>query len=197
MYNAADIYKDELNKGGAKIPMGIHSECDVVNIEKGENFVDINFKKTVEINGETKETKTYVHNKRLWEPNGNYPRDGETKAEALEREATRNMSHIVHIAHLFLGKDELNKISGNTYDDFMTNAIKVLTPDVLKKHKVNLKLIYDSDGIYSTFGNFPDYLELYVEGKEPELKYTKWELENRTTPKEAIRPSGEGFADLL
>lgn len=174
-YQASFIFENELTpKQGVKIGFGIHSNCDVVSVERGENFVDINFKDS--------EGKT--HNKRLWDANGNYPRRDaktgveETKQQAIEREETSNLAHIVKLLHIYLGEEALAKFGADSYDDFVDKAIKALAPKLSGK-KVNLKLIYDSEGKYSVFGNFPDYIEEYVPGQEPTLKFSKWELENR------------------
>lgn len=185
-YQASMIFETQLEKTGTKIPFGIHTACEVTSIEKGENFVDINFK----------DSEGRVHNKRLWDANGNYPRrdkDGnptETKQEAIEREETQNLAHIVKLLHIFVGEEGIAKFPALEYDDFVEKAIKVLGPKFPTK-KVNLKLIYDSEGIYSVFGNFPDYIEEYVEGQEPRIKFTKWELENRCSFKGDAQPKVE------
>lgn len=194
-YQASIIFENELQpKQGLKITQGIHSNCEVTSLEKGENFVDINFK----------DSENRTHNKRLWEPTGNYPRKDsktgveETKQQAIEREEVSNMAHIVKVLHIFLGEDQLGKVGGSSYEEFVDSAIKAATPKLGSK-KVNLKLIYDQDGKYSVFGNFPDYIEEYVPGQEPTLKFSKWELENRCgnnksddTPK-----SGDALASLF
>ncbi|WP_333640713.1 hypothetical protein [Mesotoga prima] len=171
-FQASIIFDEELTpKQGLKIPFGIHAACEVVSLEKGDDFVDINFRDS--------ENKT--HNKRLWSPKGNYPKDGETTAQALEREAKRSLSHIVKLMSIFLTENDIKAMPALDYDPFIDKAISMLS-NKLSTKKVNLKLIYDSDGVYSTFGNFPDYIEEYVEGQEPTLQYSKWELENRCTP---------------
>lgn len=176
-YQASMIFDTQLGSKQSKIPMGIHAGAQVTNIERGENFVDIHFK----------DAEDRVHNKRLWDANGNYPRKDkagnfiETKQEAIEREEQSNLAHIVKLVHIFGGDQALQKLGGD-YDEFIDKAIKMLKP-LLPTKKVNLKLIYDSEGIYSKFGTFPDYVEEYVEGQEPRLKFNKWELDNCTTYK--------------
>jgi hypothetical protein len=191
MYQAELIFNEELTpKLGAKIPFGIHSNCKVVSIEKGEtesnSYVDINFE----------DSEGRSHNKRLWQPKGSYPRDNESQEEALVREERRNLAHLVRLAHIFMGESRLKELSGNSYNEFVTKAVKLLNP-TLKTKAVNLKLTYDRDGAYSEFSNYPDYIEEHVPGQEPTLQYSKWEKDNRCTPKETVKPSGSAFADLL
>lgn len=182
-YQASLIFKDEVApKGGSKITFGIHSNCNVTSIERGDKFVDINFS----------DPEGRTHNKRLWDANGNYPKikDGitETQQEAIQREELNNLTHIVKVLHIFIGQEGLEAFPELDYDKFVKQAIKVVTPKLTTK-KVNLKLIYDADGIYPVFGNFPDYIEEYVEGNEPTLKFSKWELENRCTYKGGVTKS--------
>lgn len=190
MYQAELIFNEELTpKLGAKIPFGIHSNCKVVSVEEGETenskFVDINF--------EDSEGRT--NNKRLWQPKGSYPREDETQEQALVREERRNLAHLVRLAHIFMGEGRLKELSGNSYDEFVGKAVKLLNP-ALKDKAVNLKLTYDRDGVYSEFSNYPDYIEEHISGQEPTLQYSKWELANRCTPKETVK-TGSPFADLL
>lgn len=181
-YQANLIFEQELTpKKGNKIPFGIHSGCKVKSIEVTPEYVDLNFE----------DSEGRYNNKRLWAPKGNYPRDikledgttrQETEAEAKTREEKSAITHVVKLLHIFLGAEKLNKITGNTYQEFMENAAKALTPSVLSSKLVNLKLIYDSEGVYAVFGNYPDYVEEHIPGEAPLLKYSKWEQENRTAP---------------
>lgn len=188
LYQASLLF-DDLSKGGTKLGVGIHSAVEVVGIEKGENYVDINFSKDGK-----------VMNKRLWEATGNYPRkdkDGkvlETQAQAIEREEKLNLSNIAKLMTIFLSKETVETFKASfkgdiVYDDFVTKAIVLLKPKLGTK-KVNLKVIYDSDGVYPTLGNFPSgdsaYLEEHVEGQEPTLTYSKYELDNRVKPKASV-----------
>ena len=82
-FQASIIFDEELTpKQGLKIPFGIHAACEVVSLEKGDDFVDINFRDS--------ENKT--HNKRLWSPKGNYPKDGETTLNQSVKQ--RIVSHV-------------------------------------------------------------------------------------------------------
>lgn len=198
-YQADLIFNEELTpKKGNKIPFGIHTQCKVTGIEVTEEYVDLNFE----------DSQSRYNNKRLWQPKGNYPRDikqpdgttkTETEAEAKIREEKANISHVVRLLHIFLGQEKLSKIQGNTYQEFMSNAAKALTPAVLASKFVNLKLIYDAEGVYAVFGNFPDYVEEYVEGVDPKITFSEWEKKNRcTAASETPKSSSESaIAELL
>ncbi len=176
MYQASLIFQEELTPSvGVKIPFGIHTKCKVTKVEKGENFVDIHFE----------DSEGRYHNKRLWQPKGNYPIDGETTEQALQREERRNLTHIVKLLHIFLGEEVIRSLPSMNYEQFIDKSILLLTPQLSSK-LVNLKLTYDKDGMYSQFGSYPDYIELYVDGQEPTLKYSKWELEHACTPKSNV-----------
>ena len=191
-HQASLIFNDTLKVNGSKMGVGIHEECSVTSITVEDRYFDINFSNKA---GE-------VHNKRLWAPNGNYPRTDkvtnvtETKQQAIEREEASNLSHIVKLLHIFLGEEGVAKFPALEYDDFVEKAASVLNPKFASK-KVNLKLIYDGDGSYSTFGNFPDYIEEWT-GSPATLKYSKWELENRLQKKEVVAPvRATNLADAL
>lgn len=190
-HQASLIFNNNLKVSNNKMPVGIHEKCTVTSLVKGDNYFDINFSNT---NGE-------VHNKRLWNPNGNYPKmiegNMETKQEALSREEAANLSHVVKIMHIFLGEEGVAKFPTLDYSEFLDKAITTITPKLNTKF-VNLKLIYDNDGMYSVFGNFPDYIEEWTE-EGPKLKYSKWELENRMTKKTRTteEPGKMDLADAL
>jgi hypothetical protein len=182
MYQAELIFNDEVApRKGVKIPFGIHTNIKLkgVEVKKGEYF-DITF--------EDKEGR--FNNKRLFQPNGKYPRttklaDGtektETKDESIKREEMENIRHLVKLLHIFLEGD-LKSIKADTYDAFVDKAAKALNAKVSTK-TLNIKLIYDSEGRYTAFGNFPDYVEEYIDGQAPTLEFSKWELANRCTYK--------------
>lgn len=185
------IFEEELTpKRGVKIPVGIHTNCNVTSLEVGDGYVDINFS--------TQDGLT--HNKRLWEPKGKYQRtvkDPETKEERTEsveeartRETRTNLSHLAKVAKIFLTQEELTELQARLaktpeYKDVVLKISAAVNP-VLSRKTVNLKLIADSERKYSTFTkSFPDYIEEYVEGVEPTLAYTEYELKeglNKTGP---------------
>jgi ribosomal protein L28 len=181
-YQASMIFENELTpRNGVKIPFGIHSKCKITSIEHvvGEH-TDINFE----------DSEGRYHNKRLWAPNGNYPKtvklpDGTEKMETVEqatlREGSARLTHLLKIADLLGLKETVSALPALDYDPFVEKVISLIKPKL--STEFNLKLIYDSEGMYSVFGNFPDYIELHVEGVVPKLQYTSWEKENRCTYK--------------
>lgn len=178
-HQASLIFTNELTPKTPKIPVGIHINCRITSVKLGEGFFDINFESP----------DGAIHNKRLWDPKGSYPKqkeDGstETTNEAKFREEASNLTHVVKIMHIVLGEKAIMELPELEYTAFLKKAETLLTPKVLEKVRVNLKLIYDADGQYSVFGNFPDYIELHVPNEEPKLSFTKWELANRLTKKE-------------
>lgn len=187
MYQASLIFDNELTpKLGVSIPVGIHTNCVVRPMTKGEGYYDLNF--------EDSEGRT--QHKRLFDPNGKYPRDGETTSQAIEREGTRNLTHVVKLLHIFLGEEAIRRLPAMDYSQFMEKAMQLLTEQVLNSKRVNLMLIYDSDGVYSQFGNYANYVEEYVVGQEPTLKYSKWEQANRLTPAGSPKSDTPSYNDL-
>ena len=170
------LFEEELTpKRGVKIPVGIHSNCEVTDLVIGDEYVDVNFAKG-----------DLTHNKRLWAPKGKYPNkikmeDGSTQLEtvdqAIEREKRLNLSLLAALTNIFLTEDERASLKAELakkpeYDDVVAVLVKRLNP-VLSRKRVNLKLIPDSEGKYSKFGTYPSsYIEEYVEGAEPKLKYS-------------------------
>ena len=182
-HQASLIFKTSIApKQGSKIPFGIHSNCKVTSIDfNPAEYLDINFE----------DSEGRFHNKRLWKPSGKFPAevqlpDGtkrkETTAQALEREEALNLSHLIKLIHIFLGEAEIERFPALEYDAFIKRAINLLEPSLATK-QVKLKLIYDTEGMYSTFGKFPDYIELHQEGKEPTLEFSNYEKSNRCTYK--------------
>lgn len=185
-------FRNELEpKKGTKIPFGIHSKCDLVSVElKAGKYVDINFA----------DSEGRFHNKRLWYPNGKYPQDikqadgsvtQETAEEAKNREAKSHLTHVGKVMDIVLSAEVTDKVIdkyiksvedyGTQYEAVVAEAIKLMNAKL--PAKVNLKLIYDAEGAFSVFRNFPDYVEKYVDGQAPTLTYSKWEKENRCTYK--------------
>lgn len=194
LFSAADLF----NEGSktTKLPYGIHTEVSVKSVSRKETpnknkFVEILFEK----DGATIQ-------KTLWTPKGDYPlknSDGvliETKEEATLRESKENLRHIAKLLGIFLPPEKLESFPNLNYENFIDKAITTLTP-ILNTKKVNLKVIYDSDGVYTELGRFPDYVELYQEGVEPTLKYSTYELQNRSTPKAKSAPKKNDLEELL
>jgi len=165
------LFNDEFAKGSSKMPIAIHENVKLTSIERGENFVDINFENT----------DGALLNKRLWDPNGKYPRTKEdntieTINEAMQREETERARHLARVLHLYKGAEFLNTLPPMEYIDFVNKVISTITP-IKNTLSFNLKVTGDTNG-YSTLGNFPDYLEVHIPGAPTSLKYSKWEIDN-------------------
>lgn len=188
LFSAVELFAD--GPRGTKLPYGIHTEVTVKSISRKETpnknkFVEILFEK----DGATIQ-------KTLWTPKGSYPQDGETQDDAILRESKENLRHIAKVLGIFLTPDKLESFPNLDYENFIDKAIATLTP-ILNTKQVNLKVIYDSDGVYTELGRFPDYVELFQEGVEPTLKYSPYEIQNRSTPKEKSAPKKNSLEDLL
>lgn len=189
LFSAKDLFND--GPKGSKIGYGIHSEVSVASIGRKETpnknkFIEIVFEK----DGSTIQ-------KTLWEPKGNYPQDDETQDEAVSRESKENLRHIAKLLGIFLPPEQLESFPNLDYQNFIDKAIATLTP-YLKTKKVNLKVIYDKDGVYTELGRFPDYVELHEVGKEPTLKFSPYEIQNRSTAKaKAAVEKKTSLEDLL
>lgn len=162
----------KFNGTAKKLGVGIHKNCKFEGVEIGDNYLDI-FVANDE--GESQ-------NKRIWFPDENkiYVRDGEEFEEAVERDTIDRLDHIVSLVEVLHGQEVAENLEAKTFLEFCEKT-KTLCNGVIGT-RVNVKLIYDKAGDYSEFPYFPPYLERYVEGQEPTLKFTKYELEKRMTP---------------
>lgn len=173
LYQLGFIFDTELQpRRGAKIPFGIHSACKITSIDhKPGEYFDIHFE----------DAEGRYHNKRLWAPNGKYPRDEETVEQAKDREARERLAHLAKIMQIYFGREKMAQLPDLEYEPTIAKAIEMLTP-VLDTKLVNLKLRYDAEGLYSQFGDYPqEYMEEHVPGQEPTLEYSPWEKSNRCT----------------
>lgn len=164
MIQAKFYYQDVLPNSGAKLDIAIHSGVDFLGLVKDTDFYDLKFGK----NGQQ------IH-KRLFRPSA-MPKDGESEAEALTRSIDTNLRHVVKMLLLVKGDEFLATFEAADYDDFMSKASAALNEH--KGFKVNLKVIPDNKSQkYPELGYFPNYVEAFVEGQEPTLKYSKSEEE--------------------
>lgn len=165
MYKASDL----LETKGSRIPVGIHENCTVKSITVGERYIDFNYEK----DGAT-------NNKRVWFTTADkvWTRDGESKEAAFERSKREDLAHVTKHLHIFLTEDEFGDFEAKTYEEYINKAAAILE-DKLDRKKVNLKLCYDKEGMYSEFGRFPDYIEEYKEEQKPTLYFTPYEQKHR------------------
>jgi len=178
MIQASLLFDNSLPTGGSKIPVGIHSKVMFMGVVQDGSYVDINFQN---------DSGQQIH-KRLFTPDGSRPKEGESAAEAIERQQTNNLKHLVHMLRVVYGDDAVQSIEAPTYDKFIEKCVTLLNPK--KGFLVNLKVVFDRSGKWPDLGFFPSsYVEAFTEGKEVSLKFTKTEQEAINTN------SGEKKAD--
>lgn len=177
---------------GSYLGQGIHTNVTVKSISRKDTpnknkFVEILFEK---------DGATIA--KPLWEPKGAYPneKENETTEDAIAREKRENLTHIAKILNIFLTPEQKTVFPNLDYNNFIDKAIAVVTP-LLPNKKVNLKVIYNSDGVYTELGKYPDYVELFEEGQEPKIAFTPYEITHRTTPKAKSATKKNTMEDLL
>jgi len=191
-YSAQIIFENELQpKATSKIPVGIHTGCKVEGVVVTAEYVDINFK----------DSESRSNNVRLWAPKGKYPQDikdadgnvsgKETVQQAIEREERANLRHLVKVQHI-VAPETIASTEAKSYIDLAKKISKIINENK-DSVQVNLKLIFDSEGKYSTFPKYPSYIELCVEGQEPTLTYSEYEISKGLSP--AGKPKKED--DLL
>jgi len=112
-----------------------------------------------------------------------YVKENETETQALERKKKEYLAFIVRHMQIFCPKEVVDTFSAPTFEEFAKRGVELLQ-EHKDSTKVNLKLIPDADLEYSTFPNFPSYIEKHVEGEEPKLKFSQWEVDNRLKPYE-------------
>lgn len=185
MINAGTVQQSMQLQTPRKLGVGTHEKCKVTSIEIGDNYIDFNY--------EHPESNAYG-NKRVYFPDITkvYPREYtneagekvmETPAMALVRDTNQKAEHLVGHAAIFLTPEQIAKIVAPDFPSF-AKMIKAVLDPVLDTQYVNLLCIYDSDGRYSTFGNYFNYIERWEEGKPCSLQPSKWEAANRMTRKE-------------
>lgn len=111
-----------------------------------------------------------------------YPKEGESLEDAKSRDVNERLAHIVKFMDIFLGKEVVDSFAAPNFKSFAEKAAAMLN-DSIGNNTVNIKLIYDKDGVFSTFPTFPNYIEKHVPGQEPTIKFSNWELEHRCNPK--------------
>lgn len=178
MLFAKDINENQ-GTGNKYMGVKIHTNVSVTSIEVQDKWLDINYENA---QGETQR-------KRVFFPDINRitPEDGETIVDALARRERDEFTHLVKHMRIFMTPEEINTFVA---PDLRTAAVKVqaiLTPRLGTK-KVNLKVVLDKNNEYSEVPkqSFSNYIEEYVEGQEPTLKFSDWELKNRTVRKPSV-----------
>lgn len=187
MFSSKVIREEISTQSVSKLKPGIHDNCylDKFEMDKtqtGSEYCDIHYKRP-----ESNET---IY-KRVWfpKPDAPYQRDGESAQEAHQRENREFLSHVVLATDAILSGSEKD-INAKTLKEFVTIA-EQRTSKVRDKQPLRLKVIYDSDGIYSELPRFANYVEAQIEGVKQKLSFSKWELENRMTASTIQAPASD------
>lgn len=156
----------ELNRpvgGGIKVPVGIHEGVTFSGIVKEKTWYDILFH-----NADGRSIY-----KRLFEPTGSNPKEGETVLEAQQREQERNARILTEVMYAVLDKELVDAFSAQSYAAFVDGAVFYLTPK--KGTLVNLKVIPDYKE--KKYPELPlrDFVEKHVAGEPSKLKMSKKE----------------------
>jgi hypothetical protein len=165
----------ERTGGASKIPAGIHSNVKITKIDIGPNYIDFLFE----------DQEGRVDNDRHFFPDKDRvnPRDNQTAEEAFQAEVKDRVERLTQYPQIYFEKEELSKLSQGvgSFEALAKRVQDALTPK-LATQTVNIKTIPNKDLKYPEFPRYPLYVEKYVEGQEPTLKYSKWELNNRVLP---------------
>lgn len=164
--------------GGKRMPVGIHTKVKLSEIEFSEKdgYVDIEFTND---KGETAQ-------KRLWKPEGKFPAEGKSVAEAIDDESYANLSVIRILVEATLSESSITNFNG-TYEELVKRAVAAIKAAIpTTKGRFNIKLTYDKNGVYAEMGKYGS-LEKYVEDTPTDLYYSTWELDNRMTKKEQAK----------
>jgi hypothetical protein len=164
------------DKGGSKIPVGIHTNCEVTSYEfnKADNYYQFNYK----------DSEGRVHNFRKYFPDitkmdPKYFKEGENAMEAYVRISKSRFAPLVkHYAVLF-GADTISNLEAADLMSAAQKAQLYFTPLEMAKVKVNLKLVPTQDGKYSTFQSYNvHFIEKYEEGVPSTLSFSNNELKD-------------------
>ncbi len=173
----------KMNKGGGKkLPIAIHSKINLQDIVIEETYVDLIF--------EDKATGQSIH-KRLFVPDVSKikePRKGYTVQETLQLRTEEAGYHLVDLVTKMISEDAVENLTGSDLKE-LARSTKTLVMPVKDTAFLNLKVISTEDGKYADISNFPGYLERFVEGQEPKLKFSPKEIKNMTqSPSDSAEP---------
>lgn len=166
MFSAKDYNKPAGN--GVKIPVGIHEGITFSGVTKEKTWYDVTFHNS---DGRS------IY-KRLFEPTGANPKtaEGETIAEALQREQERNARILTEVMYAVVDKDVVDNFSAPTYQAFVEGAVYYLNQK--KGALVNLKVVPDyKEKIYPELP-YRNFVEAHIPEQPTTLKMSKKEQED-------------------
>lgn len=174
MIQAKLLFDSPSKEGGqSQIPTGIYTDgtTSFTTFVRDQQWWDINFA----------DTSGRSIRKRLFDPKGTFPYEGESPEEALYREMEDNLKHVVKLARVLLGDEATEQISAEDYQSFNQKVSELVAP--FKGSPVNLKVSVvkrkdketGKDLYFSDLGRYPNYLEEV--GGTSKLKFSKREAE--------------------
>lgn len=153
----------EFNKptGGVKIPVGIHEGVTFGGVIKEKTWMDITF-----YNNDGRSIHT-----RLFEPSGNRPKEGETVAEALQREQERNARTLTDVMYAVMDAEAVDAFTAPTYQAYQDGALFYLAQK--KGALVNIKVVPDyKEKMYPELPSY-GFVEAHVPGQPSKLMMSK------------------------
>jgi hypothetical protein len=182
-FSFGQINKEQNNSKPSRLTPGIHLGCTLTKFGvdqtvNGNQFFEYEF---------TKKDENRITRRRIWFPNGkNNPRDGETQDQANEREIGEKIGTLIQVLEQFVTSEDLDSISVSSFEQACEVVSQKLAQADTESNLLNIKLIYDSNGVYAEFPRYGKYVERFVEGQNSNLRFSKYEKENRMTPAEVI-----------
>ena len=165
---------------------GIHEDVKMTSVtidksKSGADFMEFRF---------DREDGAYAV-QRVWAPSLDNLRvnEGETEADAAQREVNSRLQHIQHMLDTYLPSNQ-STIVAASYQEFCDQAKRRLEP-VVKDVNLRIKLLMDAEGQYVQFPRFTPYIEKQVEGQSSKLFITEWEKDKRMT-KAAVKDGANG-----
>jgi hypothetical protein len=162
----------KIKGGGTAIPVGINEKVDIVQVERGSNYVDVFLK------DEWNRTKK----DRIFDPSDKYvyPKDGQTRDEAYTDIVNERSKHLLQYVISATDTSLPDTVSG--YEDVVRLTVQALQKPT---YKVNVKLVPNkNEAAWSEFPRFAPYVERYREGYPATLKFSAFELK-AMKPKES------------
>ena len=191
MIQAKLLFDSPSKDGGqSQIAPGIYTKgfTFFTGMNRDQSWWDINFA----------DRDGHVIRKRLFDPKGNFPNEGESPEEALYREMEDNLKHVVKLARVILGDEATEQISAEDYQSFNRKVSELVASS--KGTLVNLKVVVvkkkdketGKDLFFSDLSRYPNYLE--ESGTTTKLKFSKREAEV-LEEYENSKPVGEQSSD--
>jgi hypothetical protein len=169
------LFNPNTPSGGtsARPEPGIYEGAQCINVEVSEKFTDIH----VELPSGAQVRDRIFHPN----PDSPYIYDGETREDAIKREADLANRRLSQYSFIYLNELERNKLgqSATSFQHGMELLAQMINPKLSQK-KVSVKLVPGKDKEtgelkYTNFAKYPPYIK-DDEDKEVELRYSNHEL---------------------